>query len=188
LALVLGAPAGTQYCAGEGELVFALAQQLHATAIKERHIVLLAESPLDLHKCNMSHTKTGIKNTASFLIEPENYATEAADALESSDRTQIKMSAGEAITHELINIAHTRQSAQFSLGKANLTHDPDLASDPVKIIFLLQDWVRILFQTSLRAVRIIRTVKYADEPLEAAVRLVVALRLRPRFSGEGGRG
>jgi hypothetical protein len=39
-----------------------------------------------------------------------------------------KISAGEAITHELINIAHTRQGAQFSLGKANLTHHPDLAS------------------------------------------------------------
>jgi ligand-binding sensor domain-containing protein/signal transduction histidine kinase len=45
-----------------------------------------------------------------------------------------KISAGEAITHEFINIAHTRQSAQFSLGKANLTHHPDLASGPVKII------------------------------------------------------
>jgi hypothetical protein len=45
-----------------------------------------------------------------------------------------KVSAGEAITHELINIAHTRHGAQFSLGKANLTHHSDLASGPGKII------------------------------------------------------
>jgi ligand-binding sensor domain-containing protein/signal transduction histidine kinase len=45
-----------------------------------------------------------------------------------------KISAGEAITHELINIAHTRQGAQFSLGKTNLTHHPDLASGWGKII------------------------------------------------------
>jgi hypothetical protein len=54
--------------------------------------------------------------------------TAAADGLEPSARTLIKMSAGQAITHEFINIAHTRQGAQFSLGKANLTHHPDLAS------------------------------------------------------------
>ena len=47
-----------------------------------------------------------------------------------------KISAGGAITHELINITHTRQGAQFSLGKANLTHHSDLASGPGKIIFI----------------------------------------------------
>jgi hypothetical protein len=49
-------------------------------------------------------------------------------SLSPSPDARIKISAGEAITHEFINIAHTRQSAQFSLGKANLTHHPDLAS------------------------------------------------------------
>jgi hypothetical protein len=107
---------------------------------------------------------------------------------ESSIRMPAKISAGEAITHELINIAHTRQSAQFSLGKANLIHYRDLASRPGKIIFHIQDWVRILFQTSLHVVRMVRTIKYADEPLEANIRMAVALRIRFRFPGEGGRG
>jgi hypothetical protein len=90
---------------------------------------LLTEGPPDLHKCILSHTKTGIKSIASFLIDPENFADDGgADGLEPSARTLIKMSAGRAITHEFINIAHTRQGAQFSLGKANLTHHPDLAS------------------------------------------------------------
>jgi hypothetical protein len=106
---------------------------------------------------------------------------------EPSARRLFKISAGEAITHELINIAHTRQGAQFSLGKANLTHHPDLASGPGKI-FHIQDWVRILFQPSLRAVRTIQTVKYADEPLEANICMDVAVCIRPRFSGGGGRG
>jgi len=113
----------------------------------------------------------------------------AADALEPPAPTLIKISAGEAITHEFINIAHTRQGAQFSLGKTNLTHHPDFASKRLgKNNFHLQDWVRTLFQTSLRAVRMVRTIKYADEPLEAKIRMAVALRIRFRFSGEGGHG
>jgi hypothetical protein len=40
--------------------------------------------------------------------------------------------------HTQFKIAHTRPDAQFSLGKANLTHHPDLASGPGKIISIFR--------------------------------------------------
>jgi hypothetical protein len=78
--------------------------------------------------------------------------------------------------HTRVYIANTRRSAQFSLGKGNLTHRAALTSDFLKISPPFQP--RIFPANGFTSGWIVRNIKYAEEMLAVSIRGAVALRFR----------